>query len=97
MTAPPDPELGVILVFHGGIQDGLVISSPEAMPEIPLPSDIVINNLKDYAKWTPYDGEILNVYVRRSGPVPYRSTTYPAFHMFLDRQLTLHETGPTNP
>ncbi|UAJ15474.1 hypothetical protein SEA_WIDOW_44 [Gordonia phage Widow] len=82
-----------ILEFHGGIQDGLVLSAPEFVPQVPLPADVVISNLKDYAAWEPKDGDALAVYVFQGPPRPYRESGYFAHHLYLDRQVTLHEIG----
>ena len=87
----------VILEFHGGPHDGLVLATPQFVPVVPLPVDRVISNLQDYAAWTPKDGDQLHVYEFRDGPRPWRDSGIPAFHLHLDRTVTLHEIGPTNP
>lgn len=89
--------MSYVLEFHGGIQDGLVLAAPQFVPQVPLPADVVISNLKDYAAWAPKDGDELAVYVFQGPQRVYGNSGYYAHHLYLDRQVTLHEIGqPTH-
>lgn len=78
-----------IHVFHGGPHDGLVLAAPVLQPIVPLPTDRVISNLREYGEWQPAEGDQLYVYELKGPPRLYGESGHYAHHLHMDRTVTV--------